>query len=96
MYEVDEEALATLDEFEGVHLNIYSGIEIKARDAEDNIHSLRTYVLEDFNPNLLHNDAILFDNYTEKNPFFGGYLHRSKDPSFSLDEYIKQIKRATQ
>lgn len=93
IYEVNQEAVEFLDEFEGVHLNYYSNMKIDIEAESGLIEQLSTYVMDNFNEiTFLNENTVFFDDYTEKNGIFGEYRHRCRVGNYDMDKHLKDIK----
>jgi len=86
--------VAFLDEFEGVHLNYYSKMNVDVELEDGSVEPLHTYVMDNFNEETFLNEStIFFDDYTEKNGIFGEYRHRSKIRDYNMEEHLRQVKK---
>ena len=84
---MNEETLNFLNEFEGIHLNIYSSIELEIEAADGSLQSLKTYVLENYNENYFFNEKTnLIDSYTETEDY--PYKKRTQVPNFDLEKHL--------
>lgn len=89
---IDEETKQFLDSFEGVDDNLYSIFQIEVKDKSGAIHLCSTYILDNFNEELLNDSTILFDNYSSINPYFGEY-RKNHDTPENLHLLLQQVKK---
>ncbi|CAF1039696.1 unnamed protein product [Brachionus calyciflorus] len=88
LYLIDEEAKKFLDEFEGVHQNLYTDLTIDVIDKKSNqIHQVCSYLLDNFKEDLLNENTILFDNYSSKNKYHSEYEKCADTPENSQIVY---------
>lgn len=88
LYLIDEEAKKYLDEFEGVHENLYSVFTIDVIDKKTNqVHQACSYLLDNYKENLLNENTVLFENYSSINKYHSVYQKRSDTPENSKIVY---------
>ena len=81
MFLIDKDAKEYFDEFEAVHLNLYSLELINVIDKKTNqIHQVFAYLVNDFKQELLNEKTILFENYSSINDFYPVYQKREDTP----------------
>lgn len=84
MYLIDEEAKKFLDEFEGVHENLYSDVCIDVLDKKTNqVQRVCAYLLNNFKQDLLDENTILFENYSSINAYHKKYEKHKDTPENS-------------
>jgi len=81
-----------LDDFEGVHVDLYSCHEINVKTNAGSILTARAYLLDNYKKSLLSADTILFDNYSSVNKYFRPYINKKDFPNYDFNDYLKQIK----
>jgi hypothetical protein len=94
---VDDETLEFLDWFEGVDQDLYSVFEIEVREQEKGkVLRVPTYMLDNFNPDLLNENTIYFKSYSSVNQFYEEYVKEedSMEP-YCTDKLKRQIKNYT-
>ncbi|RNA39992.1 hypothetical protein BpHYR1_032920 [Brachionus plicatilis] len=94
LYLIDDEAKKFLDEFEGVHENLYSDMFIEVVDKKNNqVQRVCAYLLNNFKQDLLDENAVLFENYSSVNPFHKTYEKHKDTPENSACVYnaVKEI-----
>ena len=75
---IDNKAKEFFDEFEGVNEGLYSPFKIDVRDKiTGEVHQCLVYLLDNFKPEILDEQTVLFENYTSKNEYFPEYKKRS-------------------
>ena len=79
--------------FEGVEINLYSFIRIEVKDkVSGNRRTVSTYILDNFNPELLNERTHFFERYSSINGIFGEYK-KEEDNIDDSDKLLKQVKK---
>lgn len=90
---IDQPAKEFFDDFEGVHDDFYSCKLIEVTEpASGTVHQVYTYVLDNFNEDLLNDKAVLFDNYTSVNQIHPEYEKRLDTPD-NLTKVLSVVKK---
>lgn len=90
---IDKEAKEYLDWFEGVDDGLYIPLPIQVVDKKTGqVHQVYCYMVNNFNPDLLNENTILFENYSSKNEFYSEYK-KSDDTPENLAIVYNTIKK---
>lgn len=95
MYLIDHEAKKFLDEFEGVHEDLYSDMLIDVVDKKtDQVQHVCAYLLDNFRHDLLDENTVLLEKYSSSNPYQKNYEKHNDTPANSNHVYnaVKKIK----
>mgnify|MGYP002785422937 CR=1 FL=1 len=90
---IDQETKNYLDYFEGVEEEIYSVKSLEIRDNKTGVlHNCYAYVIENFRPELIGENAVFFENYSSINQFYPEYKKCEDTPENSnhLYDSVKQ------
>jgi hypothetical protein len=93
MYLIDQDAKEYFDEFEGVHADFYCSKQIDVVDQKTGqTYKAFTYMLHDFNEDLLNEKNVLLDNYSSVNPYYPEYKKPNDTPD-RLDQVLGVVKK---
>jgi hypothetical protein len=90
---IDHDAKVFFDEFEAVQDDLYSCLPIEVVDQQTGqTHQAYTYMLDNFNEDLLSDKYVQLDNYFSINPYYPEYK-KSEDKSDRVDLVLAVVKK---
>jgi hypothetical protein len=92
MYLIDHDAKAFFDDFEAVQDDLYSCLPIEVVDRKTGqTHQAYTYILDNFNEDLLSDKYFKFESYSSVNPYYPEYKKQDDTPDH-VDSILAVVK----